>query len=233
MITLEMRDKNLKFRFIEVFHVWELDPNDVIHDAYEVDKSHSKKKYYHYDDGSDWCALILSVAILGFSTTLNCVRRDDFVHSTWIHLPGSMYTGVTRMEEHYLVRQYTRRERYMSDMIIAGQANPSSPRMQVLVMEKLRNAMEMKGLDEDYVINKLMAAAEKGNEKIKAITILARILGVELVTPSNPNRGGGSGNTYNNLTIQDQRRNGGQIEQMPDPNEIRGVVAKVTSMLDG
>jgi len=232
MIQLEVTYKqNLKL--IEIPHVWDIPEEQKVYDAHAITKD-DKGKYYVFDDGSNWCSRIFSVSPTVVRTYLCVVRRDDYIHQAKIHYPYTSYSGVKQTEEHHLIRAYTVGERKVSDLIVSGQKDMEvmTPRVKMLTMEKLGNSMVERGLGQDFIIDSLKNAAVKGNEKIKAIKILARILGVEL----EPNEmGGGKGNTYNNLTIQDQRRQGllttERRENMPNINEIKNVVSKVTELI--
>jgi hypothetical protein len=210
-------------KLVSVYHRWDIDnEEDIV--GIEATKE-DIGKFFDFKDGSGWYGKIRGVNDIAIRTNMCVVRKKDYVHQSHIRFPHTNYSGVMRTEEHELVRPFTRTEKGLTGCLLKGKRlKYLSERVKMLTMKKLQEGLKDNGINEDEILDLLKNAARKGNEKIKAITILARIGGVELEAPKTVSQP--LLNVNNNFTIQDRRRNP-ELTPTPSDKAIIDVVAKV------
>lgn len=181
-------------------------------------------KYYHFKDGSDWCAKILAVRDSYFRTEIGLHRKDDLVIQSTVYFPGTNYAGCFNSELSFRINPPSRHERTQLREIFKNNKYPKvvTDRLRRMIIDKLREALNESGVDEKWITDRLMAEADnmknRGSERISAIQIIARIHGIE--TEKMDNKGYIQNNTQVNFTgqktIQDMRR-----EELPNMSLLK------------
>jgi len=215
-------------KIVVVYQEWDISPDEIAGEKITKDDI---GKFYKYNDGSGWYSPILGVSNLSIRTELGVVRRDDYVHQSIVKYPGTSYSGCHRNEEHDYLRSFSVAEQHCAYRLLHDKpVKYLTKRVKMLTLKKLQEKLHNKQIDEEFIIDLLVNAASKGNEKIKAITILSRIGGVELEPPKQP-----AGKTplflqQNNFTtIQDQRRN---MMELPNSKSLKEMIEVSTDKLD-
>jgi len=170
-------------------------------------------KYYHYQDGSNWCAQIIAVRPAYFRTILGICRRADIVIQSKINYPGTNYCGCFKHDTSFHLQKATLLERKQVSDIIKLTKFPKiiSDRVRVMLLSTIQEECKNKGIDETWVVDRLISEADnqknRGIERIEAVKIIARLNGIE---PERQDPRFVQNNNYlgvqNNLSLQDQRR---------------------------
>ena len=185
---------NGKTKTVELLHEWDIDKSQVVD---PVTCAHADKgKFIRFNDGSGWYTRLKGASDMAIKTEAGTFRRADFVICSKVKWVGGFYSGVPSQEEHPLVRPYTRRDKEFSTKFINGtlsKRNHLTPRMRMLVLDKLRTACIDAGVDETFIASRFLKwASGDGIHAFKSNLVLARICGIELeqnVQSKTPNIG--------------------------------------------
>jgi hypothetical protein len=226
MIEIEVRYKQ-RVKILTVYNEWDIDEKEIV--GVEATKADAGK-YFKFDDGSGWYSKIVGVTPLAIRTEICIVRKDDYVHQAKVQYPQTSYSGAFKTEEHELVRPFNKPERRCVYRLMHDQPiKYLTKRIKMLTLKGLQAKLEDKGIDEEFIINLLINSASKGNEKVKSISILARIGGIELEPNNTPNHPKALF-VQNNLTIQDQRRN--RTAELPSTTLLKEMIAQTKDKID-
>lgn len=240
MMELKLETTRGRRTLITIFHRWDVNPDDIVKvkDCTPEDAG----RYLDFEDGSGWLVPIINVYEYTIRTTLCVVKKADYVCKANIHGPNMAYTGAPKSEEHPYVVPYNAYEKRLADFALSGKYTPKrwTARLRMLTLSKLREEAATRGLTEKYFIDKLMLEAEreKGTigDRLKAIAILGRIMGVEL--DKKESHGGSRQPLFGNVsitTIQDDRRTQAQVvdfEELPAPKEMTNITDSVSKVFN-
>jgi len=223
-IEVKYREKT---KIVDVYHQWDIKKDEI------VGVKATKKdigKYFEFDDGSGWFSKIIGVTPLAVRTEICIVRVADYVHMSKVQYPQTSYSGAYKTEEHDFVREFNRPEhRCVYRLMHEQPIKYLTKRIKMLTVKKLQDKLKSNGVDENFIVGLLVNAASKGNEKVKAIGMLARIGGVNLEPQLSPPGIKGMF-VQNNLTIQNQRRN--EMEELPAGTSLKAMIAQTKDKLD-
>jgi len=209
MTTLKVKYKN-QTQLVQVLNKWDINGREIVnlHDVTWNDVG----KLLELDDGSEWYTPIIAFKGNTVRTDIGCFNRRDLCTISVVRLRGTQYSGLYRSDQHLAVvppsnYEYQRVEAFFNNQF-KGQL---SKRELMITQEKLQEQCERYKIDDKWVISRLYDEARndknKGFERLEAIKILARIMGVEIGSPmpTNTNSQPLFAN-INVLSIQDQRR---------------------------
>lgn len=226
MITLKLKYRK-KEKEVTLRHRNEIDEGDILEDTGEqYSFAFVRDKWIRFEDGSELYTKVRSVTRKAFITEAGVYKRGDYYSPSRIQYPFTNYSGARRYDEHKLSRPYRRKEYLLAGQFIKTNNKVSlTPRMRMIVKDRLNEIAEDHGIDADWIIGKLKKEAEnmrsRGADRIEAIKLLARTRGAELerqthqVTMNQP-----LFQQINGGTIQEQRR----IQKPPSRKELKGIL---------
>ena len=181
MIEYEVQYKESR-RTVYLYQEWDVQGSDIV--GWNCTKA-DVGKYIGFDDGSELYTKIVGVSDEAIRTEIGVFRRDDIVHCCVPKWPNSNYSGVLSKEEHHLVRPYSPREKGTVTRLINGENIPTkfiTPRIKMLTIEKMKQAAEARGVDEDYIIGKIFDGSQNPNGKNFpfCIKVLARVNDIDI-----------------------------------------------------
>lgn len=216
MTTLELRYRDAIYP-ITLLNKWDIKGYETVR-CKDVEYN-DIGKLLEFDDGSEWYTPIVAVSGYAVRTDAGLFNKRDIVCVSRIKVPGAQYSGLYRNDQHLLVFPPTRKESERVSQFLAGQfGGKLSKRELMITTERLQEVCTKKSIDEDWIIKRLIREADndrnKGFERLEAVKIIARVMGVEIATPVLQGHLGQQplfGNV-NILSIQDQRRNERQMQ---------------------
>lgn len=219
MITLEVKYRNLT-SIVNLYNEWDVLDEDIV-DKKIITKDRQRGKYVLYDDGWNTYGKIKGATINAYVTETGIIKRKDYCSFCRIQYPYTNYSGAKSYDEHPLSRPFRRQEYLIAGKFVkTNQRVQLTPRIRMLVKERLDEMLDKYNVDADFIISKLVREADnmrgRGTDRIEAIKILARIHGVELEKQAARGDNGPAPlfMQFNTLNIQDQRR------QVPTSSEL-------------
>jgi len=228
VLNLTYRDT---IKEIVLLDVWDVTPDQIV--LPNLALTEDVGKYVLFTDGSRMLSKLIHKGKKYLFTKANTLYRYDYISKCRPTGSNTQYSGLYSHHEHVSVRRPTQRERELAQEFIEGKTKRKLPkRCILLVLTKLRERMKAMAVDENYIVDKLKKEVDnsknRGADRIEAIKILARIGGVEI----------GGLNTVNNkppaifaqfntLTIQDKRRLGNEVIELPESKELTKAVNAV------
>lgn len=163
------------------YHIWDIDPKDIIEEVRYAKKS-DKGKYAKLDDGSELYVLIKDVTNTVIRTTAGLFRRWDLVYCSVPKDPDQSVCGIDPSDIHPLVRGYTMTERRIAKQLIQhpNEVAVLSKRVKMLTMEKIKQQCETRGIEETEIIDLIIdTAKDKGLHFKWSMTLLMSAFGMD------------------------------------------------------
>jgi len=183
MIKLEVKYKN-RVRTLTLYHKWDINEDDIIQRQEGLDLE-NKGKYLELECGYGLYTKIKSITYNAYVTEIGVIKKKDYRTVTRVQYPNTNYSGSLSYEEHPISRRYRRQEYLVAGKFIKTNHKVSlTPRIRMLIKDKLVESMRAKGVTEDYIIDKLLREVDnmrgRGADRLQALSMLARTAGVEL-----------------------------------------------------
>lgn len=216
MTTLEIRYRDAKYQII-VLNKWDISGYETVKckDVVYGDVG----KLLEFDDGSEWYTPIVAISGYAVRTEAGLFNKRDIVCVSRIKAPGTQYSGLYLYDQHPLVFPATRKESERVSAFLAGEFHGKLSRRELMITtERLQEQCREHGLDENWIVNRLVREADdmrnKGFERLEAVKILARVMGVEIGGQVlGPQRSQPLFGNVNYFSIQDRRRGERQIQK--------------------
>ena len=144
-----------------------------------------KDKYIKFDDGSDLYAKIYLVGKDYIRTSAGVHRVKDIIHCSKPKYKHWGYSGAKESDESFEVRPPSKNEKAKAHRMITGhKPRTMTRRVRVLVLEELKEQAEKKGVDANYITNRLKDWADgNGQHAYKSLVTLARMQDIEIEKP--------------------------------------------------
>jgi len=221
----------------EFFFENEIPENKIVDKKlYEI-SFHDVGKYYKLTDGSNWYVRILDVKNNYVATTGGLLFKADYMTLVFMEHNKRYYTGYNDNNLHFLIRPPKPVEIRFANELASGFypfANQYTKRKVVLAFEELRKAAEAKGIDANFILDRLLREVDNENgsikERIAVLGIISKIVNIDM-----PLSGSGISNAKQPLininNIQSEKR---LIQQASGINEIlaKHVEAQSQEMLE-
>ena len=215
MLKVRIYRDNKHHNLFTIYHLWDNIPEDMIvrdiHKATEADIG----KYLLLNDGSDWLVKIRLIGKEDVLTDIGGMYPKDIVNQSIPKPFRGGYSGLFNSYRHlsfFPVSKFETEAAYK--MIVEKDFKGSkyfSPSVYMLVLSKMQEIGRDMGVDEGYLVNRLIREADnlkgRGSDRLEALKILSRMMGVELDRKETKEISGKA--VFNQLnvgTIQDLRK---------------------------
>lgn len=185
MFEIELPNHD-SIRPVKIYHRWDIKEEDIV--TFDNIKAEHRERYLELDDGSGWYVKVYGVNDYSISTGIGMLRREDYVHQGTLRPVGTFYSGVKKGSQHELVAPYKKWEIALAKTVVSKGYKPRwTERIKMLTLEELQRVADNKDIKAEWFIDRIKDEAENPNAtsmgRLKAIGILARIMGTEIEKP--------------------------------------------------